>query len=140
MPTFIFFLQGTESTRIRGADPSRLRSEIDRHASLASKLPGGTGPGFTGKGRTLGDAPAPEKKVDIPKPRIVQQQSAGRTTARAGGSGGGFDIVAWFNAFIWAVQLYFVSLFTLEPKKSAEEWVNPPRQGPGGVKGKGRSL
>ncbi|RPA79589.1 thioredoxin-domain-containing protein [Ascobolus immersus RN42] len=139
MPTFIFFLSGTESTRIRGADPSRLRSEIDRHVTLASKLPGGTAPGFTGKGRTLADAEV-EKKADIPKPRVIERQAAAAGRAAGGAVGGGFDIVQFFKNLVWAIQLYFVSLFSLEPKKSAEEWAGQGGPGVGGVKGKGRTL
>lgn len=137
MPTFVFFLQGTESARIRGADPSRLRSEIDRLSTLASKLPGGTGPGFTGKGRTLGGDEPVEKKVDIPKPRVVADRSAAGA-ARTGGSGGGFDPVEWFKSVLWAIQIYLVSLFSLDPKKAAEDYARPA--GPGGAKGKGRTL
>ncbi|KAK4447452.1 thioredoxin, variant [Podospora aff. communis PSN243] len=112
MPTFLILHNGSVINTIQGANPPALTAAVDKAVKLAG--PGG-GSSFGSGGHRLGGS-------EIPVPRA----SAGRTVSRPRN---------WsLNGFIQAVWaffgLYFWSLFSLDPYKSAENSpfniVNPP--------------
>ncbi|KAI1493365.1 thioredoxin-domain-containing protein [Biscogniauxia mediterranea] len=131
MPTFLIFKSGSVIETIQGANPPALTSAVEK----AVKLAGTSAPGasFQTPGRTLGGA------------------SAGAALGRRGGQTLGgrpsrlrslspFNII---NALLTFFGLYFVSLFSFDPYKSAERSdfnVHRPRAPPGPVNANGNRV
>ncbi|KAI1504835.1 thioredoxin [Biscogniauxia marginata] len=128
MPTFLIFKNGSVIETIQGANPPALTSAVEK----AVKLAGTSAPGasFQTPGRTLGGAPA------------------GATSARRGGQtlGGrpsSFSPFNIINVILTFFGLYFVSLFSFDPYKAAEQSdfnVHRPRVPPGPTSANGNRL
>ncbi|KAF2860134.1 thioredoxin-like protein [Piedraia hortae CBS 480.64] len=119
MPTFIA-LEGESKTldTIRGADPSALKSLVERTRKLAEKK---GPPGFVGKGRTLGSGTSQNAARQAPR----------WSTPTASPS----TLVRFIGLYLW-------TLFSLEPRAAAAECpFAVQRQGQGSLaRGRGRTL
>ncbi|KAK0668524.1 thioredoxin-like protein [Cercophora samala] len=125
MPTFLILHNGSVIKTIQGANPPALTSAVEAAIKLAG--PGAVGgSSFTSGGQRLGGTPVGGQRV-----------GSGQRVARPIS----WDINQWVNAILSFLGLYFVSLFSLDPYKSAEaskyNKKNPPPQakpatGPGG--------
>ncbi|KAH8885668.1 thioredoxin-domain-containing protein [Thozetella sp. PMI_491] len=108
MPTFLVLHNSSVVQTIQGANPPALTAAVEK----AIKLAGSSGSAFGSGGRTLGGS-----GVTGPK-----RASLGRPIR--------WDINNLINALITFFGLYFVSLVSLDPYKSAENSpynkVNPP--------------
>jgi len=106
MPTFLVLKSSTVVETIRGANPPALTSAVRKAVNDASSLPPKSAAVFQSKGYTLGSSDTPSRPVNA---------GVGAGLRRAVGSGGLLDMVVKFLA------LYFVTLFSLDAGKSAEE-------------------
>lgn len=112
MPTFKIFHRGAVVDTIQGANPPALTSAIDKAVKLAG--PGSTAGGFfSGAGHKLGGAPISSMKSSA---------SRGKTLERPTASGNSWNIspMGLFHTLFRFFALYFISLFSLDPYKAAE--------------------
>ncbi|KAL2129723.1 hypothetical protein VTI74DRAFT_7403 [Chaetomium olivicolor] len=122
MPTFLVLRNGSVIETIQGANPPALTAAVEKAVKLAGPGVGGGAAGFTGAGKRLGGSGV---------------GSGGRATVVMGRSGG-WDLKVVVDCLVAFFGLYFWSLFSLDPYKSAElspfNSVNPPSkvQQPGG--------
>lgn len=103
MPTFLVLRNGSVIETIQGANPPALTAAVDKAVKLAG--PGG-GSTFSGAGNRLGGS------------------GVGRPAGRPAGpvlSAVSLNPKAFVEALITFVGLYFWSLFSLDPYKSAEK-------------------
>ena len=111
MPTFKIIHNNSVVDTIQGADRTGLNNAVERAVKLAGS---GGGSSFSGKGHTLGGSSV---------------GSWSRTAARAGHDGRTFSVgrpwrfdPASFFDTIWTFfALYLVTLFSLDPYKTAEQ-------------------
>ena len=111
MPTFKIIHNNSVVDTIQGADRTSLSNAVERAVKLAGP---GSGSSFSGKGHTLGGS---------------SMGSWGRTAERAGPnrrmfSGGRrwrFDPASFFDTVRTFLALYLVTLFSLDPYKTAEQ-------------------
>ncbi|KAI1080587.1 thioredoxin [Whalleya microplaca] len=127
MPTFLVFKNGSVIDTIQGANPPALTAAVEK----AVKLAGTSAPGasFKTPGRTLG---APSSGAPA--------RSSGNTLGGRGRSWN-FSPFHFFNAILTFFGLYFVSLFSFDPYKSAENSdfnVNKPRAPPAPIRANGQ--
>ncbi|KAI2634793.1 thioredoxin-domain-containing protein [Hypomontagnella submonticulosa] len=129
MPTFLIFKNGSVIETIQGANPPALTSAVEKAVKLANV----TAPGasFQSPGRTLG----------------AGSSSSGTPARRSGQTLGGrpwkFSPFHFFNAILTFFGLYFTSLFSFDPYKSAEQStfnVNNPRAPPAPIELKGQKV
>lgn len=104
MPTFLVIKSGSVVETIRGANPSALTAAVRKAVADAGSAPGAA---FQSKGYTLGSADQPS--------RTVGDNAFANLNRMMTGNGGIGDIVLRFLA------LYFVSLFTFDSFKAAED-------------------
>ncbi|KAI1408112.1 thioredoxin [Hypoxylon sp. FL1857] len=129
MPTFLIFKNGSVIETIQGANPPALTSAVEKAVKLASTA--APGASFNTPGRTLGGGGS----------------SSGTPVRRSGQAFGGqpwrFSPFHFFNAILTFFGLYFVSLFSFDPYKSAEKShfnVNNPRAPPAPIQLKGQRV
>ncbi|KUI74510.1 Thioredoxin-like protein [Cytospora mali] len=96
MPTFMIFKNGSAIETIQGANPQALTAAVEKAVKLAGPT---TGAGFSAPGRTLGAGGQPRQSLQRPLK---------------------WDLNNFLNAIINFIGLYFVSLFSLDPYKAAE--------------------
>ena len=109
MPTFLVLKSTSVTNTIRGANPSALTAAVRKAVADASSLPPKSAAVFQSKGYTLGSADTPSRPVNVGIAASV------RSAVGTSGSGGLLDVVVRF------LMLYFVSLFSLDAGKAAEE-------------------
>ncbi|KAL8290892.1 hypothetical protein RB597_008924 [Gaeumannomyces tritici] len=102
MPTFLILRNGTVIDTIRGANPPALTAAVEKAVKLAGPG-GGSGSVFSSGGQRLGGGPA----GGASRPQQLQRPL-------------NWDINSLINNIIVFLGLYFVSLFSLDPYKSAE--------------------
>lgn len=95
MPTFLIFRSGSVIQTIQGADQQGLTSAVEN----AVKLAGPAQPTFSSAGRTLGGSGA-TPRTSLARP---------------------FNFKSYVDAVIMFFGLYFISLFSLDAIKAAEE-------------------
>lgn len=129
MPTFLI-LKGTKTIEtIRGANPSALRSAILSAAADAARGPAKSSASFSGKGQTLGSETSggsrPSTGPSLPNVNVGQMLTAPASFAQ----GRGFpQLVVRF------LGLYFSTLFSFDPMRTAEESPFRVTRGAGNVK------
>jgi len=96
MPTFLVFRSGSVINTLKGASPPALTSAVEN----AVKLGPAAKPAYSTPGRTLGGS-TPERGQALNRPI------------------GGL-IQSWFDAIVAFFGLYFMSLFSIDPYRSAE--------------------
>ena len=108
MPTFLIFKNSSVVNTLRGADPNALRSAVLSASADAAKSPAKSSVSFQSKGHVLGGEGTPSK---------VQRGSIGEQVRDFGSrlTRGGF-----MATLIQFFTLYFVTLFSLDPKAAAE--------------------
>ncbi|KAF2475477.1 thioredoxin [Lindgomyces ingoldianus] len=107
MPTFLVIKSNSVVETIRGANPSALTAAVNKAANDAARGPAKPGVSFQSKGYTLGSATQPSRPVgESPFTGLSRMVS---------GNGGLGDVLLRF------VGLYFISLFTFDAYKAAEE-------------------
>ncbi|KAL8386998.1 hypothetical protein RB595_010235 [Gaeumannomyces hyphopodioides] len=102
MPTFLILRNGTVIDTIRGANPPALTAAVEKAVKLAGPG-GGGGSVFSSGGQRLGGGAA----GGASRPQQLQRPL-------------NWDINSLVNSIIVFLGLYFVSLFSLDPYKSAE--------------------
>ncbi|KAF2765021.1 thioredoxin-domain-containing protein [Teratosphaeria nubilosa] len=115
MPTFLILKGSSVKETVRGANATALRTAVLSAAADAAKAPAKTSTGgFTGKGQTLGSTSgsATSRQVSAPVPDLSGLLSSPAHFAQ--GRGLPQTIVRFLG-------LYFSTLFSLEPVKTAEE-------------------
>lgn len=106
MPTFLVIKSSAVVDTIRGANPAALTAAV-RKAANDTSGPGASSAAFQSKGRTLGSASEPSRPVGESPFANVQGMLMG--------NGGFSDLITRFAA------LYFISLFSFDAFKAAEE-------------------
>lgn len=120
MPTFLVLKGSKVVETVRGANPAALRSAILSAAADAARGPAQQSPSFSGKGQTLGSEdgsgngrPATSSAVpSLPNLNLGQMLTA--PAAFAQGRGLPQLIVRFLG-------LYFSTLFSFDPMRTAEE-------------------
>lgn len=107
MPTFLILKNGSVVNTIRGADPSSLRTAVQRAATDASKSGSASSAAFQSKGHTLGSAATQKSSGPLPA-------SWTSAASSVGSSGNGF-----VDTLVRFVALYLTSLCSLEPERAA---------------------
>ncbi|KAF2732333.1 thioredoxin-domain-containing protein [Polyplosphaeria fusca] len=107
MPTFLVIKSNSVIETIRGANPSALTAAVRKAVNDAARGPGGSGTAFQSKGYTLGSSSQPSQSVNDGGFAGLQRMMTG--------NGGLGDILVRFFA------LYFISLFTFDSYRAAEE-------------------
>ncbi|KAK7962836.1 uncharacterized protein PG986_003661 [Apiospora aurea] len=102
MPTFLIFKSGAVIETIQGANPPALTAGVEKAVKLAG-AGGAQGAVFKTPGRTLGGPGAAGSR-------------GGQRLSRPWG----FSSFGLFNAMLTFFGLYFVSLFSFDPYKAAE--------------------
>lgn len=107
MPTFLVLKSSSVVETIRGANPSALTAAVRKAVNDATNGPAARGANFQSKGVTLGSNSTPSRPVNTGGFASFQNMMSG--------NGGMGDLIVRFFA------LYFVSLFSLDAYKSAED-------------------
>jgi thioredoxin 1 len=106
MPTFLVLKSSSVVETIRGANPSALTAAV-RKAANDSTGAGARSAAFQSKGHTLGSSTQPSRPVGDGALAGLQRLLSG--------DGGLSDVVVRF------LGLYFISLFTFDAYKAADE-------------------
>lgn len=107
MPTFLVLKSGSVVETVRGANPSALTAAVRKASNDASSGGARSSAAFQSKGYTLGSADQPS--------RPVNDGTFANLNRMVTGDGGLQDILIRF------VALYFISLFTFDSYRAAEE-------------------
>ncbi|KAK4502786.1 hypothetical protein PRZ48_006212 [Zasmidium cellare] len=129
MPTFLV-LKGTKIVEtVRGANPSALRSAILSAAADAARGPAQQSASFSGKGQTLGSESGGSRPAaggpSLPNVNVGQLLTAPAAFAQ----GRGFP-----QLIVRFLGLYFSTLFSFDPMRTAEESPFAVRRGSANVK------
>ncbi|KAF2164651.1 hypothetical protein M409DRAFT_67769 [Zasmidium cellare ATCC 36951] len=131
MPTFLV-LKGTKVIEtIRGANPSALRSAILSAAADAARGPAKQSASFSGKGQTLGAEGRPAAAAASSSVPSLPNLNVGQllTAPAAFAQGRGFP-----QLIVRFLGLYFSTLFSFDPMRTAEESPFAVRRGSANVK------
>lgn len=116
MPTFLVLKGSSVIETVRGANPTALRTAVLSAAASAAKGPAKSSASFSGKGQTLGSSAGGGAGTT----RSVQAPSidfgALFASPAAFSQGRGLP-----HAIVRFLGLYFSTLFSLEPLKTAEQ-------------------
>lgn len=130
MPTFLV-LKGTKTIEtVRGANPAALRSAILSAAADAARGPAKQSASFSGKGQTLGAEGGSSRAATSSMPSLPNVNVGQLLTAPAAfAQGRGLP-----QLIVRFLGLYFSTLFSFDPMRSAEESPFSVRRGSANVK------
>jgi hypothetical protein len=119
MPTFLILKGSSVKETVRGANATALRTAVLSAAADAAKGSAKAGPGFSGKGQTLGSQPSDGstgsagRQVNVP---AMPDVGALLSSPAAFAQGQGLP-----QTILRFLGLYFTTLFSLEPERAAQE-------------------
>jgi hypothetical protein len=119
MPTFLILKGSSVKETVRGANATALRTAVLSAAADAAKGPVKAGPGFSGKGQTLGSEPSAGgaastgRTVSAP---TMPDVGAMLSSPAAFAQGRGLP-----QMIVRFLGLYFTTLFSFEPERAAQE-------------------